>query len=179
MTRGESGPVTVLVTVAPLVVHHPALAVQAGGAPGPAGVAVPGGAGVEGLPGVEEGEDAGLATNCPTGSGCEREWRSLGTSLETLETPGTPAQHIRGSSTRLQLRPGTPRAAAALVQRVLAAGAAGGRGRALRDRKYSTLHLFQLRPNPNLSESLSKYAPPELIYESDAMPGMVVTCGSP
>ena len=76
---------TPLVTVAPLVVHHPALAVQAGGAPGLAGVAVPGGAGVEGLPGVEKGEDAGPAI----GPDC------LASSWETCHHLSVLSQYIR------------------------------------------------------------------------------------
>ena len=64
-----TGARTALATVAPGVVLHPALTVHPGGAPGLAGVAVPGDTAAVGLPSVEEGEDAGLATgpHCPAG----------------------------------------------------------------------------------------------------------------
>ena len=56
-------------TVPPGVVHHPALGVHLGGAPGLARVAVPGGALGVLLARVGEGEDAGLGAgaHCPTG----------------------------------------------------------------------------------------------------------------
>ena len=55
--------------VPPGVVHHPALGVHLGGAPGLARVAVPGGAPGVLLARVGEGEDAGLGAgaDCPTG----------------------------------------------------------------------------------------------------------------
>ena len=61
---------TALATVPPGVVHHPALTVHLGGAPGLAGVAVQGGADTVGLLSVGEGEDAGLTTgpHCPAGT---------------------------------------------------------------------------------------------------------------
>ena len=65
-----TSPRTALATVAPGVVHHPALTVNGRGTPGLAGVAVPGDAVVVALLSVDEGEDAGLATgpHCPAGS---------------------------------------------------------------------------------------------------------------
>ena len=51
--------------------------------------------------------------------------------LEALQTARTPAQDVRGAATCLELRPGALGAAAALVQRVLAALTTGGRGGAL------------------------------------------------
>ena len=51
--------------------------------------------------------------------------------FEALQARRAPAGHVRGAAALLQLRARTLAAAAALVQRVLAALAARGRGRAL------------------------------------------------
>ena len=48
--------------------------------------------------------------------------------FEALQTPCTAAEDVRGAPAGLELRPGALGAAAALVQRVLAALAAGRRG---------------------------------------------------
>ena len=124
----------------PLVVQHPAIRVHLGGAPGLTRVAVLVCAGVVSHIAIDEGEHTRHPAAAHSSAGlwgkmilahCSMVTAGLTACLEALQTARTPAQDVRGAAACLELRPGALGAAAALVQRVLAALTTGGRGGAL------------------------------------------------
>ena len=141
--------VTLAPLTSPLVVQHPAIRVHLGGAPGLARVAVLVSAGVVSHIAIDEWEHTRHTAASHSSAGlwgqmtlahCSMVTAGLTACLEALQPARTPAQDVRGSAACLELRPGALGAAAALVQRVLAALTAGGRGGALQG------HNFHLAP---------------------------------
>ena len=78
-----------------------------------------------------EGPSRGLLRDYEPSDGPSFQALLLTACFEALQARRAPAGHVRGAAALLQLRARTLAAAAALVQRVLAALAARGRGRAL------------------------------------------------
>ena len=78
-----------------------------------------------------EGRSRGLLRDYEPSDGPPFQALLLTACFEALQARRAPAGHVRGAAALLQLGARTLAAAAALVQRVLAALAARGRGRAL------------------------------------------------
>ena len=76
---------------------------------------------------------------------CSLVTAALTACFEALQAARTSAQDVRGTAAGLELRPGALGAAAALVQRVLAALTAGRRGGALHGDKFLSVTSWQVK----------------------------------